>query len=81
MSNFGGGQGDAFSWQIGISALKLDLVGIALAHTNIKLEHVGMAIEWKTAAFAHEGAEIKSVGAALQQGYVSLHTFGLLSIV
>jgi type VI secretion system secreted protein VgrG len=77
---FGGGQGDAFSWAIGIAGIKLDLVGIALAHTNIKLEHVGMAIEYKTASFGHDGAEIKSVGMALQQGYVSLHTFGLLSI-
>ena len=78
---FGGGQGDAFSWQIGISAIKLDLVGIAIAHSNIKLEHVGMAIEVKTASFSRDGAEIKSVGAALQQGYASLHTFGLLSIL
>ncbi len=78
---FGGGQGDAFSWAIGIAAMKLDLVGIGVAHTNIKLEHVGMAIEYKTASFSHDGAEIKSVGAALQQGYASLHTFGLLSIL
>ncbi|MBZ5710477.1 type VI secretion system Vgr family protein [Nannocystis pusilla] len=78
---FGGGQGDAFAWALGITGIKLEMIGISMAHTNIKLEHVGMAIEYKTASFSHDGAEVKSVGAALMQGYASLHTFGLLSIL
>ena len=76
----GGGQGDAYSWQIGIAGIKAELIGIALAHTNLKFEHVGMAIEVKTSYAAHQGLEIKSVSMALQQGYVCLHTFGLLAI-
>ncbi|MCX4246559.1 type VI secretion system Vgr family protein [Paraliomyxa miuraensis] len=78
---FGGGQGDAFSWQIGIAAIKLDLVGMAMAHTNIKMEHTGMALTFTTAEASNIPAEIKTVGQALQQGYVGLHTFGLLSIL
>ena len=76
----GGGQGDAFTWQIGISAIKLDLVGIALANINIKLEHVGMAIEAKTSYFCHEGLKITSVGMAFDQGAISMWTFGLSTI-
>jgi type VI secretion system secreted protein VgrG len=76
----GGGQGDAYTWAIGIAAIKLDLVGISLGNINVKLEHVGMAIEVKTSHFCHEGLEITSVGMALQQGYVAMHTFGLLAI-
>ncbi len=78
---FGGGQGDAFSWQIGIAALKLDMVGIAIGHTNIKMEHVGLCVAHTTAELVTaDAAKIHTAGAAVMQGYVSLHTFGLLSI-
>jgi len=79
---FGGGQGDAFSWYISLVGLKLEAIGIAALHTNIKLEHVGMSISHTTAAnIAAEPAKIETVGQALTQGYASLHTFGLLSIL
>jgi type VI secretion system secreted protein VgrG len=78
---FGGGQGDAFTWQIGLAAIKLDLVAISLANINIKLEHVGMAIEHKTTKWGTEAGDINTVGMAIMQGYASLHTFGLVSIV
>ncbi len=76
----GGGQGDAYSWNIGICGIKLELMGISLGHTNLKFEHVGMAIEVKTAHAGDDGVEIKSVGQAMMQGYASLHTFGLLAL-
>ncbi|MFO7564006.1 MAG: type VI secretion system tip protein TssI/VgrG [Enhygromyxa sp.] len=79
--SFGGGQGSIFGFQIGIAASKVDLTGIAVGHTNIKLEHTGMSIGFTTAAYANEPAKIDSVGAAVMQGYASLHTFGLLSIL
>ncbi len=74
---FGGGQGDAYTWQIGISAIKLDLVAMAMAHTAFKLESVGVVMAATGFKLENEATELKSVGEAITLGVASVFTFGL----
>lgn len=79
---FGGGKGAIFGFTIGITASKVDMVGVAIANTGTKLEHKGMSISATMAeAKLVETAKIETVGQAIMQGYVNLHTFGLVSIL
>ncbi len=74
---FGGGQGDAYTWQIGISAIKLDMVGMAMAHTSFKLESVGVVMS-ATGFYLHkEGTKMESAGIGVIMGISSVFTYGL----
>ncbi len=78
---FGGGKGAIFGFTIGITASKVDMIGVALATTGTKLEHKGMALSYTVTEAKNTAAKIETVGQAVQQGFVNLHTFGLLSIL
>jgi type VI secretion system secreted protein VgrG len=73
----GGGQGDAFTWQIGIAATKLDLVALAMEHTNFKLESCGVNMAAKGFYVEKEGTKCETVGEAITLGVASVFTFGM----
>jgi type VI secretion system secreted protein VgrG len=77
---FGGGQGDAFSWQIGIAAAKLDLVELAVALTSTKMEAVGVSFSATGFYATKEGTKMETTGDAIQLGIAGLFTFGIMSI-
>jgi type VI secretion system secreted protein VgrG len=77
---FGGGQGDMYSWQIGICGIKMEAFGITLAHTNIKLENCGLEMQFTTCHFEGDDLKLSNIGNILMQGYVSMHTFGFIKL-
>ncbi|KIG17319.1 VgrG protein [Enhygromyxa salina] len=77
----GGGQGDAFSWQIGMAGIKLDVVGLAIATTGTKLEACNISISTAMAAMANEPMVIESRGQAVALGAIGIWSFGLSSLL
>ena len=76
----GGGQGDAFSWQIGLCAAKLDLVEVAVGVTSLKTEANGVVFSATGFESVKGGAEMKTTGNKIEMGVAALFSVGLLSI-
>ena len=73
---FGGRVGQRTDAQVDITA------ALALGVVNNKVDVVAMKVDIAGAAMkAGRQATIDSLGMALQQGYVNLHLFGLISLV
>ncbi len=79
----GGKSADAFAFKMSISGMKVDIcAALALGVANNKVDLVAMKVDIAGAAMkAGRQATIDSLGMALQQGYVNLHLFGLISLV
>ncbi|MFV8755099.1 type VI secretion system Vgr family protein [Nannocystaceae bacterium ST9] len=79
----GGKSADAFAFKLSISGMKVDIcAGLALGVANNKLDLVNLKVDIAAAACkAGRQATVDSLGMALQQGYVNLHLFGLISLV
>ncbi len=80
---YGGKSADAFGFKMSLSGMKVDIcAALALGVANNKVDLVAMKVDIAGAAMkAGRQATIDSLGMALQQGYVNLHLFGLISLV
>ena len=78
---FGGGQGDAFTWQIGISAIKFDAIGVQTTFNGVKCEYV--ALDILTAGFKLESKtlDLHMVVNKIHTAAIFLQTSGLTSIL
>ncbi|PRP95520.1 Phage-related baseplate assembly protein [Enhygromyxa salina] len=78
---FGGGQGDAFSWQLALVGAKTDIVGLAVATTGTKVEACNIAISACMAEMSNDAMAIESKGQAVALGAIGIWSFGLSSLL
>ncbi|NJK32659.1 MAG: type VI secretion system tip protein VgrG, partial [Deltaproteobacteria bacterium] len=78
---FGGGQGDAFSWQIGIAGIKLDMVGVAMAYTVMKMEFASVQMTHVSMALENEPLKLESFGEGILMGALSMSIAGMTFLI
>ncbi len=78
---FGGGQGDAYTWQIGLSAIKFDGVGVQTTFNAVKCEHVVLDIKTEGFTMDNKTLDLNMVASKLMTAAIWLNTSGLTSIL